>query len=85
MKTSKYTEHEVEITYKPVTGREEMMSPVIAWHVKVDGSKLGIANTMSEASRILQDKGYMMGAFRRRPQKNDRPRYVARATRKVGN
>jgi len=86
MKTSKYTEHEVEITYKPVpVSARDMMDPVIAWYVKVDDKKVGIVKTMSEASALLQDSGYMLGAFRRRPQKNDRPRYVAKATRKVGN
>lgn len=74
----KTKEHEVTVTYKPVKGpAEELMQPRIAWHVKVDGRLLGVATTIHRAQDLLEEHGYKVGAFRRRPRHDGRPRFVA--------
>ena len=79
---SKAQEYEVVITYKPVKGPVgELMDPRAAWHVKVDGKSVGTSTTINGAQDLLEERGYRVGAFRRRPNKDNRPRFVTTAKR----
>jgi hypothetical protein len=79
--SKKHTEHEATITYKP-TGRVTSMTPAIGWHVKVDGEKIGVASTLNEATTLLYENGYKVWAFRRSPNKNNRPAWRATVIKK---
>lgn len=77
-KKKKIYEAEVVVTYKPLKTRsDDMMQPVVAWHVKVDGKHIGTAPTLSGVTRVLEEHGYKAWAFRRNNRPDDRPEYKA--------
>jgi hypothetical protein len=77
-KRKKIYEAEVIVTYKPVKNTsDDMMEPVVAWHIKVDGKKFGTAPTLSGVAKVLEQKGYKAWAFRRNNRPDDHPEYKA--------
>ena len=70
-------QHEVVVTYKKKRGRPSGIDPMIAWQIVLDGEHVGYATTLNSVSSILYDMGYKTWAFRRCPDKKDRPRYKA--------
>ena len=78
MSKKKRTEHEATIVYKPKQGRPAKgMEPLVCWHVKVDGEKIGMSTTLNGVTDLLYEHGYKVWAFRRHFTKSQRPAWRA--------
>ena len=80
-KTKKYKEYELEVTYKPKRGRPTGMQPTILWHVELDGNLIGTASKLIDVTKMLDDMGYKVWAYRRRVTKKGRPQFYTTAIR----
>ena len=84
-KKRRLSEHELVVTYKPKRGRPSGMEPSILWHVELDGRLLGTATKLIDVTKMLDDMGYKIWAYRRRITKKGRPQFYTTAIRLEDN
>lgn len=80
-KKKRYKEYELVVTYKPRRGRPTGMQPAIMWHVELDGELIGTASKLIDVTKMLNDMGYKIWAYRRRITKKGRPQFYTTAIR----
>lgn len=80
-KKNKRKEYEVVVTYKSRRRGSNGLDPMASWHIELDNEHIGNSATLNGVSSILYDMGYKVWAYRRRPDKKGRPKFVTTAVR----
>lgn len=80
-KRKEYSQHELVITYKPKRGRPVGDNPSMAWHVELDDKLVGTASQLVDVTKMMNDLGYKIWAYRRRLTKKNHPQYYTTAIR----